>query len=303
MRNERAATPPVTRRIDALRLTPDLSVGDGLQEMLAGAIGALHRHGSAARHPDPESVHRFRVGLRRLRSILSAFAEALPERERRALGDRLRAVAQRWGRAREWDVFLAETLARLRQALPQEKALIELEEVAQAARRRALPPGDTLRDSAAAIAAAIEDSPWLRRPTTTAAEIWETPLRDFAAALLSQRHRRLRKRVKRADATDLSTFHQLRIRVKKLRYPAELLKSLFDEEGAADYLDRLVDLQNLLGSLNDALVARTLLAEIDAPPPARHLVTGWTAHEIEVSHHRFRRIGRRFRRAAPFWEG
>lgn len=297
MRNERPALPSLTQRLDR-----DLTVGDGLQEMLAGAVGALHRHGSAARHPDPDAVHRFRVGLRRLRAILSAFAEALPERERRALGDRLRAVAQRWGRAREWDVFLADTLLRLRRALPEEKVLLELEEVAQAARRRALPPGDSLRGSVATIASTIEEAPWLHRPAAAAAELWETPLRDFAAALLSRRHRRLRKHVKHADILDRAVAHRLRIRVKKLRYPAELVKSLFDEEGAAEYLDRLVGLQDLLGTLNDARVAQTLLAEIDAPAPARHLVAGWTAHEFAACEHRFAGASRRFRRAVPFWE-
>jgi inorganic triphosphatase YgiF len=88
------------RKPDALQLTPDLTVGDGLQEMLAGALGAVQGQGTPAKAPNRESVHRLRVGVRRLRSILSAFGDALPDGERRALGDQLRAVAQRFGRAR-----------------------------------------------------------------------------------------------------------------------------------------------------------------------------------------------------------
>jgi triphosphatase len=292
----------VARQPEALQLAPDFTVGDGLQEMLAGALGALHRHGAGAKIPSPESVHRFRVGVRRLRSILSAFSEALPEQERRALSDRLRAIAQRYGRVREWDVFLAHTVAALRRAMPEEdQALAELEQGVGEARQRALPPGDTLKSSVGAVQAAIDEAPWLRQPPAAAMESWQLPLRDYARGLLDQRHRRLRKRVKSVDLADRAAFHKLRIRVKKLRYPAELLKSLFDEEGAVDYLKRLVSMQEVLGTLNDALTGRVLVAELPVPAATQRLVLGWSAHELETCRDRFPGYARAFRRAEPFW--
>jgi triphosphatase len=290
------------RRAEALHLTPDLTVGDGLQEMLAGALGALQGQNASAKGSSRESVHRLRVGLRRLRSILSAFSDALPEGERRALGDRLRAIAQRFGHAREWDVFLAHLVADLRKAMPEEEeALSEVERLAGEARRQALPPGDSIKTSLAAIEAAIDEAPWLRRPSPSSAPCWETPLPDYAAALLARRHRQLRKRVRRVELTDQGAFHSLRVRVKKLRYPAELLKSLFDEEGAADYLDRLVHMQDALGALNDALAARRLIGELSLPVPTRRLLAGWVARDIETCRERFPARGRAFRHAEPFW--
>ncbi|MGO8919645.1 MAG: CHAD domain-containing protein, partial [Stellaceae bacterium] len=185
---------PTPRLAQAPELTADLGVGDGLQEMLAGALGALSRRANGARYPTAESIHRFRVGLRRLRSILSAFNDAFPERERRALGDRLRAVAQRYGRAREWDVFLDHSVAPLRAAMPEEAALAALERLARKARRAVLPPNDTLKANLAIIEQAVAEAPWLRRPAPGRTEIWAMPLRDYAAGLLDQRHRKLRKR-------------------------------------------------------------------------------------------------------------
>jgi CHAD domain-containing protein len=292
------------RKTGALRLTPDLTVGDGLQEMLAGALDALHGQGAPAKAPSRESVHRLRVGVRRLRSILSAFSDALPESERHALGDRLRAVAQRFGRAREWDVFLAHLVADVRKAMPEEnEALIEVERLAGEARRQALPPSDGIKTSLAAVQAAIDEAPWLSRPTPSLAPCWETPLPDYAAALLARRHRQLRKRVKRVDLADQRAFHNFRVRVKKLRYPAELLKSLFDDEGAGDYLDRLVHMQDALGALNDALAARRLIGELNLPAPTRRLLAGWLARDIETCRERFPARGRAFRHAEPFWDG
>lgn len=294
---------PPARFARVPELSAGLGVGDGLQEMLAGALSALSRRGHGARAPDAERVHRFRVGLRRLRSILSAFGDALPEPERRALGDRLRAVAQRYGRVREWDVLLAHSIAPLRTAMPDEEALAALERLVQKARRAALPPGDTLRGNLAAIEQAIDASPWLRQPAPGREEIWEMPLRGYAAHLLGQRHQKLRKHVKHADIADPERFHDLRIRVKKVRYPTELLKSLFDEERVEDYLERLVQLQDLMGRLNDARVGTTLLRELALATPAQHLLAGWMAREIATCGERFPARARAFRRAAPFWEG
>ena len=293
---------PLVGPLEAGELTPDVAVGDGLQEMLARALIVLRRRSSAAQHPGAEGVHRFRVGTRRLRSILAAFAPALPERERRALGDRLRAVAQRYGRVREWDVFLAQCVAPLRAAMPQEEALAVLEREARRQRRAAMPPGDTLKTNLVAIERAIEEAPWLRRADPDHAEVWDMPLKDYAARLLEKRHRQLRKRVKTVDLTDPAAFHQLRIRVKKLRYPVELMKSLFDEKRAKAYVERLVDLQDLMGALNDARVAANLMLDLTLPPSAQHLLQGWLAREQASARERFPPCAKAFRRAAPFWE-
>jgi CHAD domain-containing protein len=293
---------PLVGPLETVELTPDVPVGDGLQEMLGRALAVLRRRSSAAQHPGVEAVHRFRVGTRRLRSILAAFAPALPERERRALGDRLRAVAQRYGRVREWDVFLAQCVAPLRAAVPREEALAVLEREARRQRRAAMPPGDTLKSNLIVVERAIEEAGWLRRPDPDHAEVWDTPLRDYAAKLLEKRHRQLRKRVKTVDLTDPATFHQLRIRVKKLRYPVELMKSLFDEKLAKFYVERLVELQDLMGAMNDARVAGNLMHDLTLPPPAQHLLLGWLAREQANARERFPACAKAFRRAAPFWE-
>ena len=293
----------VTSRPEPPALAADLTLGDGLQEMLGGALGALGRHGGAAKLPPADAVHRFRVGLRRLRSILSAFGDVLPEAERHALGDRLLAVAQRYARTREWDVFIAGIVTPLGAAMPAEDDLRQLKHAARRARRAALPPGDTLKSSLATVEAALADAEdWLRRPAPQFARSWEVPLRDYAAALLAKRHRRLRKRLKHADLGDRAAFHQLRIRVKKLRYPAELLRSLFDEEASAPYLKRLVTLQELMGHLNDGYAGQVLLGELTVTPSASRVAAGWIAHDIEVCRERFAETARRFRRAEPFWE-
>src|SRR5579862_8235568 len=121
-------------------IAPDSSVAGGFEAMLAASVRTLR---NATHHNDPtrrpETVHRFRVGLRRLRSLLSAFRTILPNDERRALGARLGALGKQYSRAREWDVFLSSTLRPMAEALADEPAVLELEACAREARRRTLP--------------------------------------------------------------------------------------------------------------------------------------------------------------------
>jgi CHAD domain-containing protein len=102
--------------------------------------------------------------------------------------------------------------------------------------------------------------------------------------------------------TSRRAFHSLRVRVKKLRYPAELLKSLFDEEAASGYLARLVHMQDALGALNDALAARRPVGELALPVSTQRLLLGWIARDVETRE-RFPARGRAFRHVEPFWDG
>jgi CHAD domain-containing protein len=261
------------------------------------------------RHPNhrseserPEAVHRFRVGLRRLRSLIAAFRSVLPDGERRALNARLSALGKRYSRVREWDVFLAGTLRPTAAALPDEPALLELEACAREARKRALPNPVNFHTEVSEVAAAIDAAPWLHHPRPEFADEWRSNLKDFAVKLLEKHHRRLRKRLKAVDLEHQESFHELRIEAKKIRYPIEMFEALFDSEGVDAYLDRLIAVQDALGQLNDALVARNLVSELPLSSRPQGLANGWLAHEIEARQRRVPVAAKRLRKAAPFWE-
>lgn len=120
-------------------LTPELAVGEALQRVLAGAVRHLRLTAARGDPAQPETIHRFRVALRRLRALLSAFGTALPTEERRALGRTLAGFSRRYGSVRDWDVLLAGTIAPLAAALPEDGAAAEIAACAAEARRRVLP--------------------------------------------------------------------------------------------------------------------------------------------------------------------
>src|ERR1700749_1151985 len=120
-------------------LTPDSTVGAGLRVMIASGLRSLKGAGQRGGADRPESIHRFRIGLRRLRSVLSAFSKVVPEEEHRALNQRLGSVGRSYSRLREWDVFLGHTVQPLAESLSDEPSLIEIDATAREARKRALP--------------------------------------------------------------------------------------------------------------------------------------------------------------------
>src|SRR5690348_16821698 len=283
-------------------VSAEATVGAGFQTMLTVAVRGLRHPGHRGETERPENVHRFRVGLRRLRSLISAFRSVLPEAERRALGARLSALGKRYSRVREWDVFLARTLRPMMASLPDEPALLELEACAREARLRALPGPVDFHAETERVASVIAGESWLHHPTPAFAGEWQGSLRDFAVQLLAKRHDRLRKRLKVIDLDHQEAFHKLRIQTKKMRYRTEMFRDIFDDSAVEDYLVRLIGVQDALGHLNDAVVTRGLLAELPLSSRPQGLVNGWTAHEIDSCRHRFPSAAKKLRKATPFWE-
>lgn len=283
-------------------LAPDVTVGVGLHAMIASGVQSLRLAIQRGGSDRPESIHRFRIGLRRLRSVLGAFGRILPEEDRRGLNRRLASVARLYSRPREWDVFLSSTLRPLAESLPDEPALIELDAAARDARRRALAPAGALRSQVQEVVEAIEDAQWLQRPSGLNEGEWEKDLKAFAGDLLARRHRKLRKHLKTVDIAVQAEFHRVRVEAKKIRYPTEMFANLFDAKAADEYLERIVAVQDALGLLNDALVTRDRVAELSLSSRSQGLVAGWLAHEIAARSERFPRAAKRLRKAAPFWD-
>src|SRR5215475_8063667 len=59
---------------------------------------------------DPEGVHQLRIGLRRLRALVTAYRDALAPAAHEFLSRELRWLQQELNPARDWDVFIETTL-------------------------------------------------------------------------------------------------------------------------------------------------------------------------------------------------
>ena len=249
-----------------------------------GAIfsAALAQAGANAagmqRSSDPEYLHQLRVGLRRLRSALRAFAPVLQGAKR--LRKALRRLTPALGAARDWDVFM-KTVA---------DAGVE-----RRVTHRARPSHGASRRAALETAT----SPEFRRFLFQALRWLQSsvPQRTISIkALAPLRLERLHGKVlSDLDAKTRAERHKLRIRVKRLRYACEFFAPAYTPRVAQAYIRRLSRLQDLLGQLNDLAVARRLVRELEAAVPKR-------------LKSREKKIGRAlhaaledFRSAPPYW--
>ncbi|RDD62804.1 CYTH and CHAD domain-containing protein [Ferruginivarius sediminum] len=247
---------------------------------------------------DPEGVHQMRVAIRRLRALVTAFRPVFAAQAYTMLRDELRWMQGNLGPARDWDVFLADTLAPLRERLPAEDSLEHLQAAAEDARGKAYEVARTAIGSdrytglLLYLELCLDSGSWRLPPVSGEADPADRPVEEFACAILEKRARKVGKLGKRYRKLNEAELHELRIAGKKLRYAGEFFASLFPKKTMKTYLKSVEGIQERLGIVNDAATGQRLLDELerrlldagdaDAATIAygKGLVHGW--HEAQV---------------------
>ena len=318
--------PAAPRRLGAPELPPDAgAVPQALRHIIGHLTDVILAHAPQARRAGDgatEAVHQMRVAVRRARSALSIFRNAMPEGALDAINGRLKDLGARLGPIRDWDVFVEETLPDIRQALPDDGWLERL--IGAAARRRlacrqalsAYLASPDFRILGIELAWFVAAAFWQARPPGPEAGSNQSPGPDtgsnqppellaFADAVLQHRWRKLVSSGKRIEELDVPSLHDVRLRAKRARYAAEMFATLHRGKMTQKFIRRLSVLQQRLGVLNDGAVATHLLAELGGPG-GRHgyatgLVTGFLAARAARTRPGIVRAFGRFRRQPAYW--
>ena len=303
-----AGLPVKAVKAQPLILKDKLSVQQGFLAIAANCLEQVSANqDGVASSEDVESLHQMRVGLRRLRSVLSLFKPllALPE----DLQADLDWLVAKLGAARDWDVLALDTLAPCEGEVDADT----LAPLSEAAREEA-------RAAHAQAAEALADvrytrlmlglqrwlltCGWREGSTPRQRRALEQPLPRFAKQALRQRQRRLRKRGKLLLSGTPDERHQIRIAAKKTRYAAEFFASLFSDGKVRAYVKPLSGLQDVLGGLNDLQVADGLLRQLaeeqstlQAPASFVRGYLAARAHERLADARGMRQAWRRFKAA------
>lgn len=234
----------------------------------------------ALRLDDPEFVHQARVALRRLRTLLSLFRDALPKAVRSKYSSLFKQLADSLGGARDADVVLSSLLLPITTSCKLGDDLTRLVSVLEQHR-------DTQRSKLRSSASAADRG---RTQLELAATLHSLP--DADAGSINKLARRAMRRVHKkalaclaaADAGDAAQLHQLRIVLKRLRYGLDFFSALWAPTAVQAYARALATLQDGLGEINDAAMGNRLLAEIAGDDPglaaARAFTAGWHAPRI-----------------------
>lgn len=288
-------------------LTPEMTGGQCFLAIAAVALEQVHANERGVLDlKDPEYLHQMRVGIRRLRSAFSLFRDVLGEAAA-PQASALRAIADALGPARDWDVFVTETLPMVRPAL---SAHVAAEAFETACRKCWLSARVAAKKSIKSINynnSMIVLGGWLAAlGSDTGDAALQRPARDCAVQILAARHARVLKRGRHLERRTAAELHRLRIAVKQLRYAAEFFSSLFPARSMAALRDRLVSLQDILGRINDAAAVQPLLGTAVADDrefiAAAGIVTGWCAARGAAERTALRDAWRRFRTVRRPWQ-
>ncbi len=268
------------------KLDPAQSAATAWTSLVETALGQLvdNLPGFLEQPEEIEYLHQLRVGLRRLMSL----ARLRPETEAEWI-ERLRLHMAVLNPARDWDVFLLETLPHL--DLPHDpEFLVQAAAMAADARRSAqtMVTGRDFSHTVLQIGQAL-----LTPPDTELATL------DWASQVLARRWRVV---LRRARGKDEFARHRLRIAVKKLRYACDALATLYGKRrGAAQA--HLEALQASLGALNDLAVAERLMHALARAHPECAFSAGRVAGLLGAAARpgSRQRIARELAAIEPFW--
>ena len=299
----RTERPPKVRKTPKPVLHRDISGIEGFRQILAQALGALVANISAAASGDPEGIHQMRIAVRRLRTALVLFKPQVRPGATTRFEDELRRLGQILGEARDWDVFTLSTLsASLKRS---QRSLVE--PTAEDARQSAL---HRLREELAhpsltglilSLAAWAEDELRIANPTARSAR-----LADLAPALLDRMAKKVRRRGRHIAKLSGPDLHRVRKSLKKLRYAADDLGSLFPRKAVKSFGKQCAGMQDELGTINDAAMAVTLAESLarDGQPghvAATAAITRWSDKRRRKASRKLPEDWKDLRQASPFW--
>lgn len=310
-------SPPL--KAASAELNAEMSVSAAFTAIIWNCLNHLHSNetGMLAGR-DIEYLHQMRVALRRQRSAMSIFSRIFSKTAFAPLARELKWLASQFGPARDWDVFVTETLTPICASFPDHAGVMALQDKCEqlrcqhnAAARHAV-ESTHYAESMLQLGAWVSAEAWLDQPGPAASAKLagigaKAPVKKFATALLAQRHRQLKNYGKELANLSTEQLHALRIMVKKQRYVAEFFSGFYPPGESKRYIQNLSVLQDILGAMNDTANARRLLSEVvitedkGNQQEAVGMVLGWSASRAALKKLELEQAWARFNKTISFW--
>jgi triphosphatase len=269
--------------------------GTMLRRMVASCIAQmLPNAGEIARGSrDPEHVHQLRVGLRRLRSCadgMKPFATSMPPHWEAAL----MPVFDALGESRDKHVRSTTLAARLRAAGAPVADL-----------------GGPSEEEGKAIQQLVRSGGFqgmlLRLLAFAQGSAGESGGAEAGSGLahlvrrLDKLTRQVTRKARRFEELAFAEQHEVRKRLKRLRYLAEFAAPAFDGEAVGAWKDKVSAAQDCLGKHIDLTLAGDSFAAAAGTDPGAGYAAGWLRAQAAASTRDARKSLERLRAAKCFW--
>jgi inorganic triphosphatase YgiF len=243
------------------RLKPSEPAGRTVRAAIARGVERIMLNDPRARLGEVEPLHQMRVGARRLRSDLRTFRPLIDRRWADELREELRWLGQVLGDVRDLDVLIERLHEDAADLEPELGPLFgALEERRSQARQSLLTALRTARyvELLDRLVEAVE-SPEL----TPAADV---PAAEALPPLVKKSWKKLRKKGRKLGAkSNDEDYHRVRVLAKRARYGAEAIAPAIGTkrgDGATKFAKRAAHLQDVLGDLQDSVVARRTIFDV-----------------------------------------
>ncbi len=305
---------PAPEKARAALLDTGLSVNDAFKAVMWANLVHLHANERGMLEgTDPEYLHQMRVALRRLRSAFDVFSPPVPELEIEPLARELKWLTARLGPARDWDVFVAETLPPIETEFGAHGELrafgARCGELRRGANARARHAVRSLRYQRLQLRLAgwIAAEGWRLSAEAPPDDALRKPVIEFAAVVLEKRYQQARKRGRRLAERSPAELHRLRIAIKKFRYATDFFASLYEGKAVGEALKRLGRLQDILGAMNDVVTVTGLMTQGFGRTrsrrvlEAKRILLGWSRGRAVTLKQELKGAWKAFRAAERFW--
>ena len=303
----RPALRPRPVKAPKVRLTDEMSIGEAFNSIIAGALEHMFANEIPTLEGKTEGVHQTRVAMRRVRAALRAFKKILPYDKRKAFNGEFRWFQQRLAPARDWQVFLSETLPRIASAAPgQEEAIERLRRIARSERRRAVGDAAAYLESRRYARLLLQFERWVASvEKEVGSKAFDEPVKPFAKSVLRRTWRYFLEDKRPLSRLPDEDLHEIRKRGKKARYATQFFGSLWSGPQVEPFMKLMGGFQDSLGKTNDAIVARHILAAVKPgrlDPSAIRLAQEWSQARVKKCLRTAQPQWRRLGRLTPFWE-
>ena len=223
----------------------NLKSGEALRALFLSIFKEIKRlKGDYLQDHDEEILHNLRVNLRKIRSLLKIFNGVFDEKVTLFFGENFKILANSTNKKRDLDIFLG--------FLSEQKHANELIYFVQKALNLEYENVKSYLGDEENYAFLKEWEIFLNEGEFYRSKLFDVSLSRLGSFKLRTLLVLAQKRLKglNQDCPNES-FHKIRIELKKVRYTYEFLSEIFYFDGLKKYEERLKDMQEIFGALQD----------------------------------------------------
>ena len=225
--------------------TANLKSGEALRALFLSIYKEIKRLKSDyLQDHDEEILHSLRVNLRKIRSLLKIFNGVFDEKVTLFFGENFKILANSTNKKRDLDIFLG--------FLSEQKHANELIYFVQKALNLEYENVKSYLSDEENYAFLKEWEIFLNEGEFYRSKLFNVSLSRLGSFKLRTLLVLAQKRLKSLDQDcPNESFHKIRIELKKVRYTYEFLSEIFYFDGLKKYEERLKDMQEIFGALQD----------------------------------------------------